>query len=121
MTELSFSFASYGEFIPGLENLTATGTDQSTALPLTAQISHFSSVPIGSGCVLPMAEASSVLQLTVLNRGGGFLLVYPAPNGVIENGAVNAPISIPDGSMAMFWTFDPVTSPGRQWFALTLS
>lgn len=118
---LDFSFANYGGFIPGLENLTATGSSQTDALPLTAQVSHFSTVPMGAGCVLPMAEASSVLQLTILNRGGNALLVYPAPNGTIEALAMNAPVTIMDGSTATFWTFDPVTAPGRQWFVLVIS
>lgn len=112
---MSFSFADYGGNLPTRGNLTATGSTQATAFPLPSRVNYFSTVPSGSGCMLPQATVSSGIEITIINRGANALLVYPSPGGQIEALGVNTPISVDPGSAAVLITMNATVS-GRQWF-----
>jgi hypothetical protein len=96
----------FGEPVPGQTNLTATGTNQATALPITQQISVFTTVAIGTGCILPSFPS----EVRIVNRGANTLLVYPSGGGTIEDGAANAPISIPYGTDIRLISFPGATA-----------
>jgi hypothetical protein len=82
--------------------LTATGASQATAYPLVNNAEHeFTTVPSGSGCILPVPELPSVIS--VFNAGGNALLIYPSLGGTILDGAVNAPVSLAMGSGLTYW------------------
>ena len=80
-----------------VSNITATGTNQATALVLTAAISIVTVTPSGSGVVLPQSGSPQVV-----NRGANDLLVYPSSGWSIEIQAANAPVIIPSGGSATF-------------------
>ena len=63
----TFSFA---------DNLTATGTQQSNALPLMASVNRLTTVAAGTGVNLPPSAPG--LSITLINSGANSVLVYPA-------------------------------------------
>jgi hypothetical protein len=84
----------------------ATGTNAATALPITAQVTVFSTVAAGTGAVLPdiSATAGGAVGIggekVVMNRGANNLLLYPNTGAAIESGAANAPITVAPGGTA---------------------
>jgi hypothetical protein len=78
-----------GTVAPGL---TATGTTQAGALPLGADCCNFTTVPAGSGAILPTMNPGD--QISVYNGGANALLVYPPVGAQIKSLAVNAGYSI---------------------------
>lgn len=80
--------------------LTATGTNQATALQLSAQWNEVDTVPIGSGALLSALNEGQ--SQTIFNNGANPLLAYPPPGGNINALAANAPFSIAAGSRATF-------------------
>lgn len=85
-------------------NVTAAGTDQSTAEPITNQINKVSTVDTGSGVVLPAALAG--MRITIFNAGANDLLVYPALGGHINQGATNSSYSLTAGQGVDFIATD---------------
>ena len=84
-------------------DITATGTLQATAAPLTARVNVVTVAPAGSGVLL----TSAVTEQKVLNRGTAALAVYPPPGQAIEVAALNAPAAVAVGGAATF-DFDGV-------------
>jgi hypothetical protein len=72
--------------------LTATGTTQATALPLGADCCDFTTVPAGSGCILPAMNPGD--DITIFNGGANALLVYPPVGGQIKSLGTNAGYSV---------------------------
>lgn len=109
--------ADFGVPNSGLSGQTATGANQSTAYVLTKEVTVFSSVPSGSGAVLPASYATGV-QLTVCNRDAtNALLLYPALGDQIEATGINVPSSIPIGANVTLISFDPTLSRSpRTWW-----
>lgn len=72
-------------------SLTATGTNQSTALSLDAAVNIFGTVASGTGAKLPSVEISD--EIEVYNGGANALTVYPDSgaqiNSLSENGGVS--------------------------------
>jgi hypothetical protein len=80
--------------------LTATGTNQATALQLTSQWNEVDTVASGAGVLLSAYRAGQTQ--VVFNQGANALLVYPAPGGKINALAVNAAFSVSAGTRATF-------------------
>src|ERR1700761_6892493 len=109
----------FGLPVSGLSGLTATGTNQATALPLLKRVNVFTSVPPGSGCVLPSAYAAGT-SILVLNRDTQNLLVYPPGSDQIEGNGSGIPLSIAPGGNAELTSFDaPLSQPPRAWWNTT--
>lgn len=107
-------FADYGPPETGSVGLTATGSTQGGAYLLLSRINEFSTVPSGSGCILP-TQALPTVEIVVINRGANALNVYPASGGQIEsNGTNTASVVAVSGAMT-FVCFDE--SPNnKQWY-----
>ena len=73
------------------------GSTQSTAFHLTNNTWHeFTSVPIGSGAILPAGMAPS--EIRVFNISANPLLVYPPMGGTINAGTANLSVSLAAGN-----------------------
>lgn len=77
--------------------LTAAGSVQGQATPITTSMAEFGSVPSGSGAILPAAAGG--LEIAVINNGASTLKVYP--NGTDQINAL--------GSSAAFSMSTPPT------------
>lgn len=86
--------------------LTATGTNQATALLLTSNFSLFTTVSASTGALLPQARSQA--PLAIFNGGGAALTVYP--NGSETVNATTS-VSIPNGKSGVFF------ASGNQWIA----
>lgn len=83
--------------------LTAQGASQITALPLTGVYNVFSTVAASTGAILPFAPTGGEeTEVMVRNAGANALSVYPPVNYKINNGTVNASVSIAAGSSSRF-------------------
>jgi hypothetical protein len=85
-------------------NLTATGTDQPSALILLNQFNEVLNVAPGTGVKLPSFMASPGNKCRVASYGANALLVYPLSgqtffSGGVSNG-LNEPLTIPIGIVA---------------------
>lgn len=81
---------------------TATGTSsQANSYAIAADTTEFTSVAANSGARLPStSEVGSVI--TIYNASGTAMFVYPETGGVINNGSVNAAITIAAGKGGQF-------------------
>ena len=86
--------------VPVANNLTASGTSQSTAAALPAQINDVTSVAAGTGVVLPPAGAGQ--QNIVCNDGANALLIYPAGSAAIGGNVASAPVGESAGQCITF-------------------
>lgn len=89
--------------------LTAAGTNQATALPITASANIFGTVASGTGAVLAQTAGARVI---VRNGGANALLVY-APVGGSMNGTSNGSLSIATTKNALF-----VSADGINWYSI---
>lgn len=78
--------------------LTATGTNQGTALALSAALNELTTVAAGTGAILTAGP-----QQTVYNGGTNQLSVYPPSGAKINQLAANAPILLPVSTAATFY------------------
>jgi hypothetical protein len=94
-------------------SLTAAGTNQGTALAITAAQNIVTTTGSGTGVVL-ISGISGHIGATqkVINRGANILLVYPAGTDVIEGNGAGIAVSLPVGGSATF----SLNSAG-QWYA----
>lgn len=87
---------------------TALGTNQATAYACPTDFVVFSTVASGTGCKVlgatdqgtvgsgaPNGPATLTDTMTIVNHGANALLVYPQLGGTIQNGSVNAALSVP--------------------------
>jgi hypothetical protein len=82
--------------------LTALGSTQSTAFPLTNNTWHeFTTVASGTGAILPAGKTPS--EVRVFNDSANPLRVYPPVGGTINAGTVNLPISLAAGNGLTYW------------------
>jgi len=81
--------------------LTATGTDEATALPLVGNnsIQEVTVTGAGTGVTLPVPTLPA--SVTVINTGLNPLAVYPAAGGTIYN--VSSPVTIDVGASLRFF------------------
>ena len=78
--------------------LTAAGSTQATALPITASANIFGTVASGTGAILAQSDGCRVV---VRNGGANALLVY-APVGGTMNGTSNGSLSVATTKNALF-------------------
>jgi hypothetical protein len=90
-----------GEVVTGL---TAAGTNQATALAITASANIFGTVASGTGAILSQNDGA---RIVVRNGGANALLVY-APVGGTMNGTSNGSLSIAATKNALFVSADGV-------------
>lgn len=115
----AFANIDFGVLVPGESGITATGGNQATAYQLRKQVTVFSTVPFGSGCVLPSAYAAGTPPI-IMNRGANSLFVYPAQGDQIESLGTNFPYTCNAGDDVEFISFDPPLSRApRQWWLIT--
>jgi hypothetical protein len=76
----------------------AAGTTQGSAAALPGQINDVTTVPAGSGVILPTAVGGQVQR--VCNDGANLLLLYPASGASIGGLGTNAAMSVPVGQCA---------------------
>ena len=100
------SMAIQGVTITGL---TAAGTTQATAAICPGDTNVFTTVAAGSGCQLGTLSVGDTLTILcpgdeyiIANHGANALLVYPPVGGAINNGTVNAAISIAANTSVLF-------------------
>jgi hypothetical protein len=75
----------------GADALTATGTTQATALPLTQRYNRVSTVASGAGVILPVISAINAGEpIWIRNDGANPVLVYPDSGHAINGGSANA-------------------------------
>lgn len=80
--------------------LVATGTNQATALQLTAQWNEVDTIAPNTGVLLSAYNAGQ--SQTVFNQGANALLVYPAPGSQIDALGENVAFSLGSGLRATF-------------------
>ena len=82
------------------QGLSAAGTTQAGATPISADISEFTTVAASAGARLPVADMAAGDDLLVANFGANALALYPPVGHKANNGATNAAVSIPVGKVA---------------------
>lgn len=82
--------------------LTAAGTNQATALSITAAVNQFTTVAAGTGAVLNTAQTFGVPQ-TVYNGGANPLRIYPPSGGKINQLTTNAAMLLAINTACSFW------------------
>ncbi len=91
--------------------LTAAGSDQATALTLTADLNVLTTVAAATGVRLKLTPSAGFVQ-QVVNRGSNSALVYPAASATIEALAVNVAATVVAGGTARF-----IADSTTQWYA----
>lgn len=91
-----------------VNNLTATGTTQGTALPLPADVCKFTTVAASTGAIIPPCNGAD--SGSVFNGGASALLLYPPVGGKINGLGTNAGYSIAAATPYCDWyCVDPLT------------
>lgn len=83
--------------------LTATGTNQATALELTAGVNLVSTVAAGTGVKLNSAVSAGGAPQVVYNGGANVLTIYPDTGSKINEFATNAGIPLNVRTSVIFW------------------
>ena len=91
--------------------LTATGTNQGTALSITKDINEISTTASGTGVILPTAIAG--MRKTVINNGANQLGIYPAVGGQINSLGTNVGFGLGAGAR-----IDIVAISATQWYTM---
>jgi hypothetical protein len=93
-------------------NLTATGTTNADALPISTVIARVTTAAAGTGVRLMTPEEGA--QVAIINSGANPLLVYPSTGAAINALAVTTGgFSVPAGGRALF-----VATGSANWFAI---
>lgn len=87
-------------------DMTATGTTQSGAVTVVAEMNYFSTVPAGSGAVLDSAIGEGERQV-VYNGGANPLTVYPHLTAQINSLGTNAGMLLPIRTSCEFVRIGP--------------
>ncbi len=101
---MSSSVNTVGHRVPPfvINGLVATGNSQATAFSLSNSTYHeFTTVASGSGAILPAPLIPS--PVTIFNNTATTLLVYPPVGGTINDGTVNASVSLAAGTGVQYW------------------
>ena len=91
--------------------ISAAGSTQGTATPLTKSINVVSTVLSGNGVVLPTAVAGMTVYIT--NTNGNNLIVYPATGGQINSLGSNSGLTHVAGATLTY--IAPTTT---QWYTV---
>lgn len=84
---------------------TAEGTTQANAYLIGHSLTEFSTVPAGSGAILPSVNSGLGHAgdfLFIINSGANALLIYPPVGGAIPPNSLNAPLSLAVGGTIIF-------------------
>lgn len=81
--------------------LTAAGSTQATALPLSSDVNLIGTTAASTGVLLPPVSGPGD-TVFVLNGGASALLVYPAGTGKVNALAASAGFSLPTLKSALF-------------------
>ena len=86
-------------------NLTATGSNQGTALAVPSDFCIFTTVGASTGTILPGAVPTSNVTdvFIIVNHGASSLSVYPPSGGKIANGSTNAAFAVAANKTAYFY------------------
>lgn len=86
------------------QTLTATGTNQGTALPISALTNFFTTVANGTGAVLavPTNVYALGLRITFYNDGANALSVYPNSGAQIDGDGADVPVVWGPGAHATY-------------------
>lgn len=82
--------------------LTATGTNQGTALPVTTMMNRFTTTAASTGCILPAAVAG--MNITIINAGANPLQVYGNGSDTINGTAGAIGVALATGKTAEYFT-----------------
>lgn len=82
----------------------ATGSAQADAYKISACTTRFGTVAASTGCVLPIGAPSD--DYAIANFGANTLNVYPPVGGTINNGSVNAAVTIAANGSAFLVCMD---------------
>lgn len=75
--------------------LAATGTNQGSALALTAAYNEVTTTPASTGVIFtPTTVSNSGGEFKIFNRGANTLNVYPPSGAAIDNNSVNAAVTL---------------------------
>jgi hypothetical protein len=112
----------FGAGLPGLAvqalcqdvmtSLTATGTNQATAYPITTAKALFSTVTSGTGAVLSLAATAGDSQV-VFNAGANPLKVYPPTGAKINSLPTNTGVLLATNTGCEFHCMS-----ATQWFGV---
>ena len=80
------------------KDLTSTGSTQSDAYILVAEVNYFTTVASGTGAKLPKIEEFAQDYIYIRNDGAETLKIYPYLGEFINSLSVNTPITIPTNS-----------------------
>jgi hypothetical protein len=83
-------------------NLTATGTTQAGALLMSDDVNVFTTVGSGAGALLNANLGPGDTQDVFNSQATNALLIYPPSGGTINNGTLNASISLAANKAAQF-------------------
>ncbi|WP_336718552.1 right-handed parallel beta-helix repeat-containing protein [Asaia bogorensis] len=100
---------------PNYAAAAASGTGQADANPLNQAYVVCTSAAANAGLRLPDWSGTGA-AVSVFNRSGNTILIYPPVNGQIEGQGQNAGLSLATGSQATFVRFSSEYA-GGQWFA----
>ena len=110
----------------GVSTISAAGTTQGGATPITTSEVNISAGAANSGVILPSTPTTNGLTITITNSTGNTLYVYPPSGGTIDGGALNASVVIPGGqsiALTLFsantWSSTSNTMLGGTGIALT--
>lgn len=95
------------------QGVSAAGTNQATAVAITADLTVFSTVALNTGAILPAPGAAGADDFFVVNAGANALAVYPPVGHKVNAGSTNAAVSVPVGKAAHL-----VYAGGVQWIAV---
>jgi hypothetical protein len=86
-----------------ITGLTATGTNQATALNLAnrSSLQEITTVAASTGVILPVPRTPGT-SITIANQGASTLAVFPQVGGTIDGGSANASISLAAGKSSTF-------------------
>lgn len=99
-------------FIHGVQTgISASGTTQGTATSLFKDFNVVSTVPAGTGVILPTTTGG--FKITVINNGVNVLRVYPSTGAQINTSGTNTPYSLVSGGKLEF-----VSVTSSQWYTL---
>ncbi len=79
------------------DGLVSTGSTQSSAYRINADVSRFVVVPIETGAILPVSSVK-LDKIEVINAGNNALMLYPSVDERIGTSPLNSPISVAAGS-----------------------
>ncbi len=104
----------YGDFLAfsTATGLTATGSNQGTALAITADVNNVTTTPVSSGVILPFWQTGH--RIVIRNGGVNNLTVYPNIGAQINSAGSNVGFTITTGG-----TLEFICMTATQWVTVS--